>query len=84
MKRFNMSKYFAVSLDGKILVHLPDADRHGNYYTLCGLDGDDPVIRQTAVDVPVGAKVNCRQCWAIWNKAKKYSKKDFVANISVD
>ena len=72
-----MRKYVAVQIDGKITVHLPHTD--GNYYTLCGLDGNDPHehIDQKTVDVPDSALVDCFSCFGIFNISRKYSMADF-------
>jgi hypothetical protein len=57
-----MTKYFATKTAGVVTVHLPHTS--GNYYTLCGEDGDDPSVNvdSVAVDVPKGAKINCPEC----------------------
>jgi hypothetical protein len=68
-------KYVAVEIDGEISVHLPH--QNGNWYTLCGIDGDDPANSQYTVDVPEGAKVDCISCFRIWNVARKYRISDF-------
>ena len=73
---FSMTKYVSVLLDGKLTVHLPHTN--GDYYTLCGLDGTDGVVGQEVVDVPKGAKVDCKDCHNIWLLAKEFSAKDFT------
>jgi hypothetical protein len=72
-----MSRYVAVKIYGKITVHLPHTT--GNYYTLCGLDGNDEdrKVEQITVDVPIGWKVDCEDCIRIWSVCNKYSEKDF-------
>ena len=72
-------RYVAVKTAGVIKVHLPHTD--GNYYTLCGEDGDDPseAVDSVAVNVPKGAKVNCTHCLRIWEVCKMFTAKDFAA-----
>jgi len=72
------NQYVAVNVYGELSVHLPDPT--GNWYTLCGLDGadDHASVQQRVADVPSGAKVNCRQCKAIWDVAQQYKGSDFV------
>jgi hypothetical protein len=72
-----MSKYVAILHDGKIIVHMPAAS--GEYYTLCGEDGDDPdaSVDSVAVDVPNGARIDCRICKNIWDVCKGFTTKDF-------
>lgn len=74
-----MSRYVAIITDGVLEIHLPHED--GNSATLCGLDGDDPnrAIQQEWVDVPKGAKVNCRLCWGIFQTCKAFTARDFDA-----
>lgn len=74
-----MAKYVAVLHDGVLTVHLPHTT--GNYYTLCGEDGDDddPTVDSIAADVPKGAKVDCWECKRIWELCKSFSAKDFAA-----
>jgi hypothetical protein len=69
--------YIAISESGKITIHLPDVS--GNYATLCGMDGNDNhrQVQQTTVPVPRGAKVNCRNCFAIWELSRRYSRIEF-------
>lgn len=69
----------AVSHDGEIIVHATAKYCHGDYDTLCGVDGNDSSIGHTIVDVPRNgrARINCPQCWAIWQTARAYSSKDF-------
>jgi hypothetical protein len=70
-------QYFATITAGVVTVHLPHTS--GNYYTLCGEDGDDPSknIDSVATDVPKGAKINCVECRRIWEVCKPYTNKDF-------
>ena len=72
-----MKKFVAVKSYGVVKIHLPHTN--GNYYTLCGMDGDDDSasVDQHIVSVPKGAKVNCDDCIAIWEICKDYSDKDF-------
>ena len=74
-----MSKFVAILIDGEITIH---ADRAaGNYDTLCGLDGNDPGIGHTAAECPKGSKINCSDCWAIWQAAQGLRARDFEAKI---
>jgi hypothetical protein len=41
---------------------------NGNFDTLCGLDGDDPLAGTFGTIAPKrGDKINCPQCKAIWD-----------------
>ena len=75
-----MTRYVAVKTAGVIKVHLPDID--GNYYTLCGEDGDDPSAKvdSVAVPTPKGAKIDCVYCRHIWELCKTFTAKDFAPN----
>lgn len=77
-----VSKYVAVEIDGCVDVHLPGTT--GNYFTLCGIDGDDPFLEQIATSVPRGSKVNCLACYRIWRTASKFSLEDFSPTIVVE
>jgi hypothetical protein len=72
-----MSKYVAILHEGVTTIHLPHST--GDYATLCGEDGDDPMpdVDSVEIDVPKGAKVDCRHCLGIWQVCKKYTAKDF-------
>ncbi|MBP8055111.1 MAG: hypothetical protein KA314_04685 [Chloroflexi bacterium] len=76
-----MSKYVAIVTLGVVEIHLPHPD--GNSATLCGLDGDDPhhSVQQTCVDVPKGAKVDCRLCWSIFRTCKDFTVRDFYSSV---
>ena len=52
------------------VVHHMGAARRSNYGTLCGLSTDDDMYAW--IDTPLGQKINCRHCVAIWHKAKEY------------
>lgn len=67
----------AVRLDGIVTVHMFGG--LADYYTLCGLDGNDPAIGQEPADVPMNgrARIDCPSCRAIWDIARSYSRKDF-------
>jgi len=71
-----MSKFVAVSVEGELKVHGPSSD--GNYYTLCGLAGDDPGSEQVLAAVPSGVKINCKSCRMIWEAARKLKRADFA------
>ena len=72
-----MNRYVAILSRGQITIHLPDTT--GNCSTLCGLDGDDPhpMVDQIEIKVPNGVKVNCKDCYAIFQVASKYIESDF-------
>lgn len=71
------NKIPCIEIDGKLTTHMGSAD--GDYATLCGLDGDDQNwhVNQIPVETPIGAKINCVQCWDIFNTARKYKYSDF-------
>ena len=73
-----MRKFVAVKIDGEISVHM--AHDTGNYYTLCGMDGNDdnPSVNQITVDVPEGAKINCGDCRSLFDACRLYRKNDFA------
>jgi len=70
--------YVAVKIDGRTTIHLPCIN--GTYYTLCNLDGDDVnmAVLQRIVPVPDNAKVNCLDCFQLWNVSRKYGIDDFT------
>jgi len=69
-----MSKYVSIECDGVVQVH---AVGLGNYATLCGLDGDDDGSGQRPANLLIGARINCPDCRAIIEAAKKYRARDF-------
>ena len=72
-----MSNFVAVEINSEVEIHLPHYT--GNYYTLCGMDGDDPdySVDQAVAIVPRGAKVNCRSCKAIFDLCREFTRDDF-------
>jgi len=70
-------KYVAVRSDDVTEIHAHGVGA-GDYYTLCGLDGDDPIfdVAQMVALVPKGAKINCPQCAAIIRSARRYTERD--------
>ena len=78
-----MSKFCAVEIEGKVTIHLPNPAHAGGWFTLCGLDGDDPShgIEQKTVDVPKGARVDCRECYQIWKLAQEFERVDFEMEL---
>ena len=70
------SQYVAISICGEIEIHAP-AGAGADYATLCGLDGDDPILEHVTVKIPHGAKIDCKDCWAIFEAAKELRKTDF-------
>jgi len=77
--RKNSIKYVAVEIKGVISIHMPHDS--GNYATLCGLDGDDPYpeVDQKVVPLPEDAKIDCLECFQLWNVSRKFGIDDFVA-----
>jgi len=78
-----MSKFRAVEIEGEVKIHLPNPSGTGEFYTLCGLDGDEahPVLRQKSAPVPKGARVNCHDCYQIWKLAQEFERVDFEAEL---
>lgn len=76
-------RFVAVKSDGIIEIHAHGAA--GDYYTLCGLDGDDPhkTVSQMAEDVPKGAKINCPQCAEIIRRARLYTEHDINTKCKI-
>jgi hypothetical protein len=70
------SRFVAVKSDDVTEIHLPPVN--GNYATLCGLDGNDAEVGQFPVPVPVGAKVTCQECHALWLLVSTYKPSDFA------
>jgi len=70
-----MTKFVATTIDdGRLFVHLPGAKSAANFYTLCGSSG------YRGVDVPRGARVDCKACYEIWKLVQRYKRNDFVAS----
>lgn len=63
-----------VKVDGQVGIHIPGT---ANYATLCGMDGDDPALKQEPAIVPRNAYINCPHCRAIWERAKMFKRTDF-------
>lgn len=71
-----MAKIEAIEIDGVITTHMPDAS--GCYASACGCDGDDPQVGQSPAEVPYeGAKINCRECYALFLVARPFKLSDF-------
>ncbi len=70
-----MREFVAIEIDGKLTIHADDPT--GNYATLCGCDGDDPIVGQIVAVVPRGRKINCQHCYGIWLKSREYKASDF-------
>lgn len=68
-----MSKYITVSLDGNVFTHFKGLH---SYATICGLDGDDPVLGMETLPTPHGKKVDCPYCIELWEYMSKYTKRD--------
>jgi len=52
---------------------------HGNYGTLCGVSTDDDLFEW--IDSPPNQKVTCKDCTAIWQKAKEYRLSDIAKKL---
>ena len=78
-KASRSDRYVAVSCEGVVGIHLPDAT--GNYATLCGVDGDDPALQMHMAEVPQNAKVDCRECKQIWDVARQFREADFAPRL---
>lgn len=60
-----MKKIIGVKEEGFTGWHL--VSDNGDFATLCGLDGDDPMAGQLGLVEPRrGQKVTCPQCKSIW------------------
>jgi len=70
-----MSRYVAITIDGELTIHAQDTS--GNYATLCGVDGDDPICGQYPAELPLGRRINCPHCRSIFDVTKKYRTSDF-------
>lgn len=77
-----MKAHVAVISMGKRQVHMGN-NGLSDYVTACGLDGSDghPDVQQETVAVEKGEKINCRDCWKIWQSAREYRRADFAKNI---
>lgn len=71
-------KYVAIESDGVVEVH---AEGDANYATLCGLDGDDPVVGQRGAPLDIGARINCPHCIGAIRYARQFTEKDFAENL---
>lgn len=69
-------RFIVISVDGKSDSHLPVADKTSDYDTLCGMDGDDPVIGVTIVNMEA-RKVTCKMCYRIWTASRSWKESDF-------
>ncbi len=67
----------AIVIAGELSIHM--AGHNANYMTACGLDGADEYfsVAQSTVDVPPNARINCKDCLAIWENAKLYKRSHF-------
>jgi len=74
----------AVEASGKIEVHISAVT--GNYYTLCGMDGDDPSlgVEQKVVIVLPGERITCRHCYQMWQAVHNMSESDFDDSLCVE
>lgn len=68
-----MSRLITVEVEGVALTHIHSV-RGPDHVTLCGEDGDDPVLDMRTVQTPKDAKVNCRQCINTWLDARRIRK----------
>lgn len=81
-----MSRLVVVTLledGGEEHVHLPvgDLGAGGGYTTLCGLDGGLSYTAMETKPAPRGAKVNCPNCWAIFNTCRSFRATDFDSAV---
>ena len=70
-------KFVAISQDG--IVQVQGVPESGNYATLCGMDGDDSVVGQSAAVLPPKPRIDCPQCFGVWSDAKRFGRRDFTA-----
>lgn len=77
--RARPSRFIAISIDGVVSVHAVGV-AHGNYATLCGLDGDDrhPFVQQRPAALPKRAKIDCPACQEVILAARNYNSLDFA------
>ena len=74
------SKVIGVISDGVTEWHVIGCGG-SDYATLCGLDGNDPVVGQTGVvDAPPGTKIDCKECRQAWEQLRdlKLKTTDFL------
>lgn len=64
---------------GSINTHI--ASTFGEYATLCGMDGADPSIGQVTIPTPDGARIDCLQCFSIWENATDWKIHDFSPSV---
>lgn len=73
-----MRKMVAISVEGNpAQVHA--YSNLADYMTLCGLDGGLTGADQNEVGIPIGAKIDCPQCFAIFMEARRFRRGDFDA-----
>ncbi len=74
-------KLVTIRCNGKTETHLPH--HNGNYATLCGMDGDDDhyIVSQSTISTPKGAKVNCKDCFDVWDLAHQFHKNIFASEL---
>lgn len=73
--------FVGVNVDGEVKTHLPYPT--SAYATLCGLDGYDfttTQVNQSAAKP--GKRVDCEDCWAIFQTCTQYRPSDFAATIA--
>lgn len=70
-----MKSKITIKCDDDTFTHI--ATDRGSYATICGLDGDDPVVGQKTVKTPRGQKVDCPHCCAIWCDIQQWQAEDF-------
>lgn len=76
--RLRNGERVAIRHDGEVVVHAAEGGVGGGYDTLCGVDGDDTAIGLSRAPLPVGARIGCGQCKAIFLQATRYTRKDFA------
>jgi len=68
--------WVAIECEGVRKIHAAGID--GNYASLCGLDGEE-----NRVSLPKrGEKIDCPQCFAIWNETRYYRPGDFAPELT--
>lgn len=71
-------RYVAIKARGVLEIHLPGVGNAGDFDTLCGMNVDENArVDHHPGKVPPGARVNCRECKAIWELAQEFVIGDF-------
>jgi hypothetical protein len=70
-----MNRYPTVKCYDEAYSHIEDAVG-ADYVTLCGLDGDDPVVGQSTLEP--SSTVTCPHCINIWLHCRTVPRRDLV------